>query len=473
VHELKSGEQPVVPGALAVEVMEEVREGKKTRVVVAACPPMSADLIRWLYARHNPALNINFGPGPAEELRSKFILKLWNTYAFFCNYARLDSFDPNAPPVPVARRPDIDRWILSDLQLLIQKSHEAFKNFNVMAFCLEAEQFVDGRLSNWYVRRNRRRFWKSETGDDKLGAYQTLYTVLMTLTKLFAPILPFLTESMYQNLKSDRGAGTVHLCDYPQVDEALIDKELSADMEALLRLVSLGSKARNSVKIKVRQPLGMMKIAGGRGAQRAVKRFADQLCEELNLKRVILHDSSKEPLLRTVAKPNLKKLGPQYGDRLPEVVKAIEEYTGQGKGVPNQLECPGGTVFIESDDLFVEFKASEEGWVGAADGDTEVLLDARLTEELKLEGMAREVVRHVQNARKEAELEMEDRIILYVHTDSPKLRAAIEAHRSYIAAETLTTQWATAPLGQGAYRAEVKVDGQPLTIELRKVSPVG
>ncbi|MGH9676096.1 MAG: class I tRNA ligase family protein, partial [Candidatus Acidiferrum sp.] len=156
---------------------------------------MSADLIRWLYCRHNPTQNLNFGPGPAEELRAKFILKLWNTYVFFCNYARLDSFDPAAPAVPVQDRPDIDRWILSDLQKLIQTARDSFDNYDVMKFCLEAERFVDDKLSNWYVRRNRRRFWKSDHGDDKQAAYQTLYTVLATFVKLIAPVVPFLSET--------------------------------------------------------------------------------------------------------------------------------------------------------------------------------------------------------------------------------------------------------------------------------------
>src|SRR5262249_33533940 len=155
-------------------------------------PPMSADLIRWLFCRSNPAANVDFGPTPAEELRSKFTLKLWNTYAFLCNYARLDKFDPLAEQVPLQRRPDLDRWILSDLQLLIQTAHRELQRFNVMAFCLEAEQFIDNRLSNWYVRRNRRRFWKSEQSEDKLSAYQTLYTVMTTLAKLLAPVIPFL-----------------------------------------------------------------------------------------------------------------------------------------------------------------------------------------------------------------------------------------------------------------------------------------
>ena len=200
--------------------------------------------MRWLFARQNPVNNINFGSGPAEEVRSKFTLKLWNTYAFFCNYARLDKYDPHAPQVPVADRPDIDRWILSDLQLLIRTARREFEHYNVMAFCLEAEQFIDDRLSNWYIRRNRRRFWKSETGTDKWAAYQTLYTVLTTLVKVFAPIVPFLSEAMYQNLVV-QGAGaesSVHWCDFPEVDESLVDAQLSADMDALLRWFPLAPR---------------------------------------------------------------------------------------------------------------------------------------------------------------------------------------------------------------------------------------
>ena len=163
-----------------------------------AADTMGADLCRWLYCRSNPSANINFGYGPADELRAKFTLKLWNTYAFLCNYARLDNFDPSAPQVPVRERPDLDRWILSDLQKLIATARESFETYNLMAFCLEAERFVDDKLSNWWVRRSRKRMWKSDQGPEKLAAYQTLYTVLLTLTKLFAPITPFLSETMYR-----------------------------------------------------------------------------------------------------------------------------------------------------------------------------------------------------------------------------------------------------------------------------------
>ena len=205
--------------------------------------------------------NINFGYGPAEELRSKFMLKLWNTYAFFCNYARLDGFDPTAPGVPVSERPDIDRWILSDLQLLVQTARREFERFNVQAFCLEAEQFVDDKLSNWYVRRNRRRFWKSEKSADKQAAYQTLYTVLTTLDEVVRPGHALPDRSHVSKPRSGKRDGQRPLLTISRkLDESLIDEDLSADMDALLRLVSLGSAARNSVKIKVRQPLAEMKV---------------------------------------------------------------------------------------------------------------------------------------------------------------------------------------------------------------------
>jgi isoleucyl-tRNA synthetase len=439
-------------------------------------PPMGADVMRWMYCRQNPAQNIDFGPGPADELRASFILKLWNTYAFFCNYARLDQFDPAAPQVPMKDRPDIDRWILSDLQLLVKKARECFESFSVAAFCLEAERFVDDKLSNWYVRRNRRRFWKSEQGADKLAAYQTLHTVLVTLTELFAPVMPFLTEEMYRNLVPGPDDRSVHLCAYPEANESLIDPQLSADMEALLDLVTAGSAARNTVKIKVRQPLAEMKVQpADESDRRAVARFSDQLREELNVKKVTLHEGNG-PLLTVEVKPNPKALGQKgLGPRLKDIQTAITASDPVAlaarvrSGETIEVALPGEIVALDPADLWVTTKAPE-GWAGVDDRGTQVLVDARITEELKREGMARDVVRLVQDLRKQADLQVEDRIILYLGTESPALRQAIDAHRDYIAAETLTVRWSAEPLGKGAHTANVKVDGQALTIQLWKVS---
>jgi isoleucyl-tRNA synthetase len=443
-------------------------------------PPMSSDLIRWLFCRNNPANNIDFGPKPAEELRAKFTLKLWNSYAFFCNYARQErgGFDPSAPPIPLQERTDLDRWILSDLHKLIRTARESFEKYDLMKFCLEAEKFVDEKLSNWYIRRNRPRFQSSEASPDKLAAFQTLYTILTTLTKLFAPIMPFLTETMYQQLEVwDKSRPfSVHLCDYPAADPSLIDRQLSDDMDELLRLVSLGSAARNTVKMGVRKPLAEIRVLPGNDKERrAVERFGDQIREELNIKKVTLHDPAQGYLLRAEVQPNLKTLGPKFGPRLKEVQTAITKANPAElarkvrSGEPIDLTCPDGSVTLASDDLVVEL-VPPEGWTGVADRATQVIVDTRITEELAREGMARNVVRQVQDLRKKSGLEMEDRIALHLGTDSAALQKAVEAHRTYISDETLTTKWAAKPLGDGAHRTSVKVDGQPLTIELRKVS---
>lgn len=447
-------------------------EIKNSKGVLEKHPPMGADLIRWIFCRTNPATNINFGPVTADEVRARFVLKLWNTYAFFCNYARLDKFDPNTPQVPLKDRPDIDRWILSDLQKLIAFARKSFESHDLAALCLEAERFIDDKVSNWYVRRNRRRFWKAEQGTDKLAAYQTLHQVLLTFTKLLAPIMPFLAEKIYRNLV-DAGDHSIHLEDYPTPDAKMIDEVLSEDMEALLHLVTLGSASRNTVKIKVRQPLAELRVLPGNDAdRRAILRFADQLCEELNLKKASLHDASAGPLLVPEIKANAKNLGPRFGQRLKDVQQAIlkadplELLKKAQTGAPFQLVHGAETFDLEPADLFISLKA-QEGWTGVADRDTQVALDTRITEELALEGMARDIIRQVQDLRKKSGLEMEDRIILHLETPSELLGKSIAGHRDYIASETLVLNYsATAPTD--AQVAQVKIETHELTITLKK-----
>jgi isoleucyl-tRNA synthetase len=436
--------------------------------------PLGADLMRWFFCRSNPFNNINFGSGPAEEIRAKFVLKLWNTYAFFCNYARLDGFDPHAAQVPLNRRPDIDRWILSDLQLLIRDARAQYERFDVMAFCLAAEQFVDDKLSNWYVRRNRRRFWKSEQGTDKLAAYQTLHTVLATLTRLMAPVIPFLTEVMYRSLGDMAAEESVHLCDFPDPEPALIDEDLSADMQALLRLVSLGSAARNSVKIKVRQPLAELRVLPGDDRERrAIHRFADQICEELNVKAVNIHDAANGLLLVPEVKPNVKSLGPKFGPQLKNVLAALSTARPDDiaamvrTGRPIDLSLGGEAVQLDPADVIVNMVAPP-GWAGIADRATQVLIDTRLTEVLISEGWARDIIRQVQEFRKQCKLEIEDRIDLHLSARDGALEQAIEKHRDYICSETLA-RWSPQPLsGETVHQTTVKMDGRPLQIELRR-----
>ncbi len=435
-------------------------------------PPMGADLVRWMFCRQNPAHNINFGPGPAEEIRARFLLKLWNTYSFLCNYARLDGFDPDAPAVPLDRRPDLDRWILSDLQKLLSSARECLEKFDISSFCLEVERFVDDKVSNWYVRRNRRRFWKSEAGEDKTAAYQTLHECVLTLTRVLAPFIPFITDHMYLNLVGEKREASVHLTPWPEARAELIDDVLSDDMEALLRLVSLGLSARNSAKIKVRQPLATLRVRAASAAEkRAVERFADQLRDELNIKRVELVQDSNGPLLRAEAKLNLRVAGAKLGSRLKEAQTALaaEDHIKVASGVQSTtgfvLNLADGPETLTSADVLITY-VGPEGWSGVADRDTQVALDARITPELAREGMARDIVRQIQDLRKRAGLEMEDRIALELESPHEELAKAIEEHRASIAAETLTASWTTG----GTHVADVRIDSAPLIIRLDKIT---
>jgi isoleucyl-tRNA synthetase len=461
------------------EVVEKDRRtaggAEKYRAVRAHYEPMSADVIRWMYCRHEPAANLRFGPVTADEVRARFHLKLWNCYALFCNYAIPDGFDPGADPVPVAARPEIDRWILAELQKLVECARKAFEQYDVMAFSLAAEDFIDANLSNWYIRRNRDRFWSKNAEldaaglTDKRAAYQTLYTVLTTLCKLIAPCVPFVSEVMWRNLRTPADPESVHLCDYPVADPALVDDPLTADMDAVRRLVTLGGAARNTAKVNVRQPLAELKVQpAGDAYRRAVEGHSDLVADELNVKRVTLHDPVEGDLLTATAKLNMKTAGAKVGAKRKEVEAALAATSATKlkeklRGGPIEV----GEVLLDAADVTIEF-AAPAGWAGAEDRGTQVAIDTRITTELKLEGLARNVIRQVQDSRKTAGLDLADKIALHLGPASEQLGAAILAHKNAIATATQAVEWADAPLNGEAHTATVKVEGQDLTISLRK-----
>jgi isoleucyl-tRNA synthetase len=450
-------------------------KGEPRKRVYAKYKPIGADVIRWLYCRHNPAANLNFGPEPTDEVRRNFVIKLWNSYGFLCNYANPDGFDPTASPVPVKDRPDVDRWILSDLQALVTIAREAFENYNVMAFCLEAERFLDEKLSNWYIRVNRDRFW-SRTAEldaaglrDKQAAYQTLYTVLTTFCKLIAPCVPFLAETMWRNLRTAADSESVHLCEYPSADVSLVDEQLSRDMGVVLRVVSLSGAIRDRVKVKTRQPVAEMKVQPATDTERrAVERFADLIADQTNVKQLSLHDPVVGPLLTATAKLNMKTAGAKVGAHRKDVEAALQSANAaklkdQLRGGPVEL----AGVSLDAADVAIEFSATP-GWAGAEDRGTQVALDTRITDELKLEGLARDVIRQVQDTRRNAGLDLADKIVLSLAANGDLARA-IAAHRPAIATATQAVEWSEAPLNGAAHTATVKVEGQELTISLRKV----
>ncbi len=465
-HRLKPKEVPKLPeGACAFTATESE--------VLAEYPAIGADVMRWLYCRHSPALNLNFGPVPANEVRRQFHLKLWNCYAMLANYAHADGFDPVAPAVPVAERSAFDRWMLSDLHALVKTARAAFDSYSVMPFALACEEFVDGKLSNWYLRANRGRLW-SKSADldaaglrDKLAAYQTLATVVRTLAQLIAPCVPFLAEVLWQNLRSAADPESVHLTDYPAADDGLIDAELSDTMAAARDVVALGNAARNAAKQPVKQALAAVVVAPATDAHaRAVEQFRDLIAEQLNVKAVTLHPPGTVSLLGTTAKLNKKTAAGKLGAKLKD---AEAELSAQDAAALEKQLRAGPVAFagveLAAGDIAFEVTAPP-GFAGAADRGLGLALDTRVTPELRAEGLARAVVRQVQSARKDAGLDVADKIALEL-TATGDVLAAIESHRDTIAADTQATRWGGVPAG--AHRADVAVEGQALGIRLAKV----
>lgn len=457
-----------------------------------AAEQLGVDTMRWMYLAQNPAQDLRFGTrvpeqkvtletpdgpadttidgvptclvksGPADETRRQTLIPLWNSYAFFVNYARLDEFDPNLPAVPFAERPEIDRWLLSNLNQLVGTARREFAVYNTQVVMREAARFIDD-LSNWYIRRNRRRFWRSrkEAGgavvaggwdQDKLAAYQTLYETLVTLTKLLAPAIPFLTERMYQNLVVNGGVTgapeSVHLCDYPDVDASRIDESLSRRMALAQLVVNVGHGLREKANQRVRQPLGELRFATNSPEQHeAVELLSGVIGEELNVKKVTAVEDLDD-LVKYAYKPNLKTLGPKYGKSLGAITKAlatVDQMTMAPlrKGSTVTLTLDGTPYDLGPDDVLVSTQQAADWVAGDAEG-VMLALSTSLTPELLSEGLARDFVRQVQQARKDANLEIEQRIrVRYVVDGTPAGRAAVEAvttWRETIASETLAVE---------------------------------
>ncbi|MGI8477694.1 MAG: isoleucine--tRNA ligase [Thermomicrobiales bacterium] len=412
-----------------------------------AADSMGVDTMRWLFSTVNPSQNMNFGFSVADEVRRRFILPLWNSYAFFATYARLDGFDPIDPAnhVPVADRSLLDRWIISRLNQVIAHARTQLDAYHPDPAAQEIERFVVEELSNWYIRRNRRRFWKSENDGDKTAAYSTLHECLVAVSRLIAPFVPFIAETMHQNLVHSVDADapeSVHLCGYPEVSPDLIDVQLSSDMAAVLEVVKLGRAARSEAAVKVRQPLpAVLVYSRDPSVMEAVVRLRDLVLDELNVKDVA-------PLVElggVVAyeiRPKLSLLGPKYGKRLGEIRQAlaaldpvaVAERVNAGNGVELAL-ADGSSLTLTPDEILVDL-TKRAGYAAAQGSLATFLLDTALTPELIEDGVARDFVRGVQDARKNAGFRVEDRIAIEFEAD-PEVVSAIERFAAYVAAETL------------------------------------
>ncbi|HEU4746426.1 MAG TPA: isoleucine--tRNA ligase [Anaerolineales bacterium] len=431
-----------------------------------------ADALRWyLYTATPPGVERRFSSALVGEVIRSFTLTLWNVYSFFVTYANLDK--PTVTTLPIATS-DLDRWLLSELNVLVRDVTEAYENYDVPNATRPIEAFVE-KMSTWYLRRSRRRFWKSESDSDKQAAYSTLYTALVTVSKLLAPAMPFLAEELYQNLTravDEAAPESVHLASWPEVLPEMIDESLNRDMALVMRLVSLGHSARQKANRKVRQPLSEAAFSVGNASERkAVETYADLFTDELNVKRVRLLDTATEAISHTV-KPLPKQLGQRYGNKFPAIQKAILAMNAEDAartlldGNALHVEVNGDSYNILPEE--VEVKAlAKEGFAVAEEGAYVAALVTDLTPALVQEGLAREFVRRVQDLRKSAELDVADRIELYVDA-SPGLRSAIEAQREYITTETLTSTLRFGSPPQAASTIEDGFEGEKVTIGLVK-----
>ncbi len=432
---------------------------------------VGADALRWYFlARLSPDVQKRISVDIVADVASSFINTFWNTYGFFVLYARLDEIDLSKD-VPVADRPEIDRWALALLHETITTVTRALDNFDAKSAGEAIESFVD-QLSNWYVRRNRRRFWKSTDFGDKQAAYLTLYECLKGAHELMAPFVPFLAENVYQNLvrSADPDAlPSVHMGNWPEARPEWRNESLLHDIGVVQKVVGLGRAARNHSGVRTRQPISRVLVrAPDDAAARALESHKDQILEELNVKDIefIARDAG---LVSYVIKPNLPKLGKQYGKLVPKIRQALTEADGAAiasatsNGDVFEIEVDGQTIPLGADDVLVETH-SAEGYSCEADAGYLAALDTTLDDDLIAEGLAREVVRSVQDARKQAGLEVSDRITLGV-SGSAAVEAALDKHRDYLMTETLAINW---QVGQpdARYSAEKSMGEEHWTIEI-------
>ncbi|HMR15369.1 MAG TPA: class I tRNA ligase family protein, partial [Mariniflexile sp.] len=404
-----------------------------------------ADATRWyMIANANPWDNLKFDLEGIEEVKRKFFGTLYNTYSFFQLYANLDNFTYAEADVPIQERPEIDRWILSELNTLIKKVDVFYADYEPTKVARAISDFTQDYLSNWYVRLCRRRFWKGEYGQDKISAFQTLYTCMVSIAKLGAPIAPFFMDRLYLDLNLATQKETfesVHLAEFPVFDEALVDKSLERKMEAAQTISSLVLSLRAKEKIKVRQPLQKIMIPIANPQQKEeILAVSDLIKHEVNIKEIELLEEASDILVKQI-RPNFKALGPRFGKDMKAIAGAVTNFSAEDINKIEQngvldIEVNGKNLTLALDD--VEITSQDiEGWLVANEGSLTVALDITITDELRKEGIARELVNRIQNLRKDSGFEVTDRIDVKLQNDV-QINTAIIANMSYIKAETLT-----------------------------------
>ncbi|WP_077611654.1 isoleucine--tRNA ligase [Clostridium sp. Marseille-P2415] len=428
-----------------------------------------ADAIRWyFYVNSAPWLPNRFHGKAVMEGQRKFMGTLWNTYAFFVLYANIDEFDPTKYTLEYGKLPVMDKWLLSKLNTLVKDVDACLDGYQIPEAARSLQEFVDD-MSNWYVRRSRERFWAKGMEQDKINAYMTLYTALVTVSKAAAPFIPFMTEQIYQNMvcSVDKTAPeSIHLCDYPAANEAHIDKQLESDMDEVLKIVVMGRAARNTANLKNRQPIGQMFVK----APHALPVFYQEIIEEeLNVKKVVFTDDVRD-FTSYSFKPQLKTVGPKYGKQLGSIKKALGEINGNEamdtlneKGALTFL-FDGTEVVLTREDLLID-TAQIEGYVSEGDNTITVVLDTNLTTELVEEGFVRELISKIQTMRKEAGFEVTDHILVSCR-DNEKITDILKAHEEDVKGEVLAESIAFERTA--GYVKEWNINGENVTLGVEK-----
>ena len=454
---------------------EMSKSGPNSIVFDEGAEKAGVDAMRWLFCRQNPSNNLNFGYTLTEQVRRKVFNTWWNTLSFFISYARTDDFDPALPKVPVAERQDLDRWILSRLQELLATANERLAEYDAPSLVRAAEEFIDA-LSTWYVRRSRRRFWrpKNPHDRDKLAAYQTLHEALVALCKALAPVVPFLTERFYQRLVRDvdpAAPESVHHCDYPQPDPALHDEALSREMDAAMQIVSAALALREARQLRVRLPLSEMIVLPADETQaNALRRFEAHVLDELNIKKLTIA-KDLGALVSYEIKPNMKLLGPKYGKDAGAIRKLLERESpasvaqAVAKGAPLKLESDGRGWELLPEEIVV-VKKEAAGCAVSEERGLAVALDIRITPELEREGLSRDIVRHIQQIRKELDLDLMDHINVAYETADEVLLQAIAENRPHIRGETLCNDLFP---GHSESAKEITLSGRDIRLTVQKV----
>jgi isoleucyl-tRNA synthetase len=438
-----------------------------------AVETMGADVMRWMYCTNKPETNLLFGYKRADEIKRRFLIPLWNIYSFFVTYANLDEWTPRNA-VPYEALSLLDKWLLSKLNMLIKDATRYLDDYNPYDAAISIEKFVD-ELSTWYIRRSRRRFWKSERDDDKNAAYTTLYTCITTLIKILAPFIPFLTEEIYQNIVRSvdpNAPESVHHNDWPVADERMIDRDLMTDMDLTIKVCSLGRSARSKSGIKLRQPLAEAKIVADEEIIRRIEKFRGLIIEELNVKNISLTTDRNE-LIEHVIKPIPEALGRKYGKLFPKIQEAISQINPE-EAIAS-LESKGHlNLIIENENIMIlpeEIKIVTQPRSGYSISEEEGIIvgvNIAIPENLKMEGLARDIVRRIQNQRKEAGFNIADQIETYYEA-GPILTSVFENFGEYIAAETLSVFIRRGSPPEDAHSATYSLSGETLKIWLRRV----